>query len=201
MTALNIKSVTATAPDGRVVFDQFDLRVRPEEMVYVQGGSKAGKTILCSLMTGLLAPIAGTVEWFGKAASPDFVVCSYIPQTLGLLDDLTVLGNITLPLDLARRSEPQDGIDEVLERLGIAHLSRRPASKVSVGERQRTAIARAVVCRTPILIADEPTAHQDGRNATNIFELFRDMVASGSAVVVTGQEPPRMSTDQLIVLE
>jgi putative ABC transport system ATP-binding protein len=198
--AVALTDVSWIAPDGKIVFDHFDLVMMPETTTYVEGAAKAGKTVLCNLLTGLTTPTSGDIAWFDLLARPGFVAQSYVPQTLGLLDDLTVHANIALPLSLARQREDQIWMDEVLERLGISHLLNRSAARVSVGERQRVCIARAMVCQPMILVADEPTAHQDARNAANIMRLLSDVAERGAAVLVTGQEQTTASFDCLITL-
>ncbi len=197
--ALALRDVSWIAPDGTIVFHHFDLVMMPGKTTYVEGAAKAGKTVLCNLVTGLTTPTSGDIAWFDLSTRPDFVTHSYVPQTLGLLDDLTVHANIALPLSLARQREDQTWIDEVLKRLGISHLLNRPAAKVSVGERQRVCIARAIVCQPKVLVADEPTAHQDGRNAANIMRLLSDLAARGAAVLVAGQAQAAAATFDCLV--
>jgi putative ABC transport system ATP-binding protein len=198
--ALALRDVRWSTPDGAVVFDHFDLVMLPGETTYVEGAARTGKTVLCSLLTGLTTPTAGHIAWFDSSTRPDFVAHSYVPQTLGLLDDLTVHANIALPLSFARQREDKTWMDEVLQRLGISHLLNRPAAKVSVGERQRVCIARAMVCGPMILIADEPTAHQDARNGANIMRLLSDLAHRGAAVLVTGQAQTVAPFDRLVTL-
>jgi putative ABC transport system ATP-binding protein len=198
--ALALRDVSWIAPDGKVVFDHFNLVMAPGTTTYVEGAAKAGKTVLCNLLTGLTTPTSGHIAWFDLPTRPGFVAHSHVPQTLGLLDDLTVHANIAIPLSLARQPEDQAWMDEVLKRLGISHLLNRPASKVSVGERQRVCIARAIACQPVVLVADEPTAHQDARNATNIMRLFGDLAVRGAAVLVTGQAQAAATFDCLVRL-
>jgi ABC-type multidrug transport system ATPase subunit len=109
--ALALQDVSWIAPDGKVVLDSFDLAMMPGEATYVEGAAKAGKTVLCSLLMGLTTPIAGHVAFDGTVSG--FADHSYVPQTLGLLDDLTVHANIALPVSLARQREDDAWTEEV----------------------------------------------------------------------------------------
>ena len=198
--ALTLTNARWSTADGKVVFDHLDLTVMVGEVTYIAGASKSGKTVICGVLTGLVTLTAGTIRWSDSAGPSDYVTRSYVPQTLGLLDDLSVQANITLPLSLAGTQEDRTWTSHLMNRLGIAHLVRR-ASNVSVGERQRVAIARALVSQPRVVIADEPTAHQDARNAINIFSLFHDLAALGSAVVVTGQQQAPSFVHHAMTLE
>jgi putative ABC transport system ATP-binding protein len=197
--AVALQGVTWIAADGTVVFDTFDLAMTPGQSTYVEGFAKSGKTVLCHLLMGLVIPTTGHVVFDGTTAV-GFADHSYVPQTLGLLDDLTVQANIALPLSLARKPAEDAWTEEVLKRLGISHLLGRPAAKVSVGERQRVCIARAMVCQPKILLADEPTAHQDARNAASIMGLLSELAERGAAVLVTGQAQTAAAFDHVVTL-
>ena len=103
-----------------------------------------------------------------------------MPQALGLVEELTVRENASLPLRFPTAREPAD-VDDVLDRLGLTDLAHRPSTGTSLGEQQRTAIARALVARPHLLVADEPTAHQNAAWARALLGELRDRAAPTAA--------------------
>ena len=106
-----------------------------------------------------------------------------MPQALGLVEELTVWENAALPSASRRPTEPAD-VDELLDRLGLTDLAHRPSTGTSLGEQQRTAIARALVARPHLLVADEPTAHQNAAWARSLLGELRTVCVDGGAVLV-----------------
>jgi ABC-type lipoprotein export system ATPase subunit len=108
-----------------------------------------------------------------------------VPQDLGLIDELTVAENVALPLWLGGRLEAgQAEATALLERLGLAGNAGRLPAEVSLGERQRAALARAMVTGPRLLLADEPTGHQDADWARAVFEAVRWLAGRGSCCLV-----------------
>jgi putative ABC transport system ATP-binding protein len=161
----------------RVVLDGVDLTVSAGEVVVLLGRSGTGKTTLLSILTGFEAPDAGTVAGPGEA----WVDLAVVPQSLGLLPELTVAENVELPVRLAGRN---DEAAPVLERLGLAHLADRCPSETSLGEQQRTALARAVVARPALLVADEPVSHQNHDWAVAMTSELRALADAGTACLL-----------------
>jgi putative ABC transport system ATP-binding protein len=172
------------------------------EKIALVGESGSGKSTLLDLLALVLRPTAaGTFAFAPNGAAPvevskawstnasDALVrlrarhIGYVLQTGGLLPYLSVRDNIAL----SRRvlGLPEDGtVDELAERLGLArHLSKRPGA-LSVGERQRVAVARALAHRPAIAVADEPTASVDPMNATRILDLFVELVERLGATMI-----------------
>ncbi len=115
----------------------------------------------------------------------------YVLQQGGLLPFLDIGSNIHLALDLLGQPDTA-AVQSVAERLGLAHLLRRPAAAVSVGERQRAAIARAIVHRPDIVLADEPTANVHPSMADTVLALLRDQAReSGAALVLATHDVAR----------
>ena len=170
------------APGGvRRVLTGVDLRVARGEIVAVAGRSGSGKTTLLTVIAGWEQPDAGSMLLFGAEAQPDGLPwneLAILPQSLGLLDELTVAENIALPLRLDHTSDTLDPAD-LMARLGVDRLADRFPSETSLGEQQRTALARAVVVRPRILLADEPIAHQNVAWAENMMFVLRHLADEG----------------------
>jgi putative ABC transport system ATP-binding protein len=174
-------------PSGpRRVLAGVDLVVGRGEIVAVAGRSGSGKTTLLTLVAGMEQPDAGSIGLFGGGARPD--ECSWsevaiLPQSLGLLDELTVVENVTLPLRLADVPGADDAID-LMGRLGVDHLADRFPSEISLGEQQRAALARAAIVRPRLLLADEPISHQNQAWAEAMMVVLGGLAAAGTSCLL-----------------
>ena len=167
---------------GREVLAGLDLAVAAGEIVALVGRSGSGKTTLLTLVAGFDRADAGTVARPGGDEGR-WSELAVLPQSLGLLGELTVAENVLLPLRLAGTGHPS-AADELLGRLGIAHLADRYPAEVSLGEQQRTALARAAIVRPRLLLADEPISHQNDAWARAMMELVVDLAAGGTACLL-----------------
>ena len=160
---------------------------RPGELVGLVGRSGSGKTTLLNVIAGWERPTAGEVAWRDgvDASAPPWSAVAVVPQKLGLMEELTVEENVRYPARLAGRlDERSDDIEELIGMIGIFDLRSRYPREASVGEQQRTAIARALAVPTGVLLADEPTAHQDVVSTERVFAALRRAADAGTAVVV-----------------
>jgi putative ABC transport system ATP-binding protein len=165
---------------------------RPGELVGLVGRSGSGKTTLLNVIAGWERPTSGEVRWREPVdpSSPSWNAVAVVPQKLGLMEELTVEENIEYPARLAGTlDERSDAIEDLIGVLGIGELRSRYPREASVGEQQRTAIARALAVPTSVLLADEPTAHQDTASAERVFSALRRAAAAGTAVVVATHNP------------
>lgn len=165
-----------------------DLTVAGGQIVGIAGASGSGKSTLLAVLCGWEVPDAGTVEFGDATVAPldlPWSQLALVPQTLGLLDDLPALENVLLPARLSKQ-EPayRDRAEGLLERLGVGHLATRFPDQVSLGEQQRIVMARALLLRPRLLLADEPTAHQDHGWGDVVLDLVRDHAADGAACVL-----------------
>jgi putative ABC transport system ATP-binding protein len=160
--------------------------VTPGELVGLVGRSGSGKSTLLNLLGGWEPPDAGEVRWNGGRAIPGWDHVAVIPQHLGLMPELSVRRNIEYPARLAGPgSEGGERVDELVEALGLGELQDRLPHEVSVGEQQRAALARALVLSPRVLLADEPTAHQDAGWTRAKVALLISTSRRGTACVVT----------------
>ncbi len=166
-----------------------DLAVGAGELVALVGPSLTGKTTLLHVLAGWDRPAAGSVSWLGSGTPPPWSLLAVVPQEIALIEELTVGENVGLAVGRARGRSALGPDDEVVERLGIGHLWGRGGYEISVGERQRVMVARALVGRPPIVVADEPVAHQDARRAETVLALLRERADAGAAVVLATRDP------------
>lgn len=164
-----------------------DLTVGAGQVVGIAGASGSGKSTLLAVLCGWEHPDSGSVEVAGSAAplGLPWAALSVLPQTLGLLDDLPARENVLLPARLAgEQARYEARADELLRTVGADHLAHRYADQMSLGEQQRVAVARTLLLRPALVLADEPTAHQDAHNAGIVLDLLREHAAAGGACVL-----------------
>lgn len=161
---------------------------------FITGASGAGKTTLFKMMYMDLLPTAGTVNIFGKdvdGLSRDEIALArrrmgVVFQDFRLLEHLTVRENVSLPLSLHGKptKEQERCIDEIIDWVGLSVAANKYPNALSGGEKQRAAIARAVVNRPKILVADEPTGNIDSAMGKRIMYLFTELNKHGTTVLV-----------------
>jgi peptide/nickel transport system ATP-binding protein len=166
--------------------DEVSLTLRPGELVGLVGRSGSGKTTLLNVIAGWEHADAGTIERAGTgAAIPGWDELAVVPQKLGLFDELSVRENLEYPARLhGRLEELRSRVDELMEDLGIAHLAARYPKETSLGEQQRTAVARALVLSPTLVLADEPTGHQDAASERRVLEAFGRAAADGASCLI-----------------
>jgi putative ABC transport system ATP-binding protein len=178
------------------------------EVVMVRGRSGSGKSTLLALLVGWCAPDAGAIErvgdWAHGGAWRRWDRTAIVPQVLSPLAELSVAENVELVLRLGGtpRVEAAGPTAAVLEALDLDPLAGRPATETSLGQQQRLAVARAVVARPTVLLADEPTSHQDADHGRLVLDALRICAAAGSTVIVASHdEAVRDVADQVVDLD
>ena len=170
-----------------------DLALYPGELVALVGPSGSGKSSLLGLLAGWEPPDTGQLTWAtsGRGA-PGWAELATVPQALGLLDDLSVRENVALPvrLSLGRRRATEGRTEELLGLFGLAELADQSPSETSLGQQQRAAVARALVLTPQLVLADEPSAHQDAAWVHDVFAALRQVVHDrGAACLVATHDP------------
>jgi ABC-type lipoprotein export system ATPase subunit len=156
------------------------------------GRSGSGKSTLLALMSGLARPDGGGLRYELSSRDPrdlPWGELAFLPQRFGLLPELSVRENVEYPVRLAGRlSEQTPAVAALLERLGLAELAERPPHETSIGQQQRTALARALVLGPAVLLADEPTSHQDAGWRDAVWQLLVEAAEAGTACLVATHE-------------
>ena len=179
--------------------DGIDLEIEEGEYVAIMGASGSGKSTLMNLIGCLDTPSAGTYRLNGLAiesASDEELArirneeIGFVFQTFNLLARTSALHNVELPLIYGHmpRAERRQRAAETLERVGLGDRMEHHPSELSGGQRQRVAIARALVNEPSILLADEPTGNLDSTTSAEIIQLFDDISAAGSTVIIVTHE-------------
>ena len=174
--------------------DDIDFSIEPGDFVMIEGESGSGKTTFLNLLTGLTDPTSGAVIIDGRSLKEtgDKEISKirnqkikYIPQGESLLSALTVRENILFPFTIGGLERPsEERLLEVSDKLGITDLLDEYPSDLSGGEMRRATIARAVINKPSLIIADEPTGSLDSANTFKVMEIFRDIASEGTAVIV-----------------
>ncbi len=176
------------------------LDIAAGEFVAISGPSGSGKTTLLSLLGLLDVPTSGTyrladrpVQELGAVQRADVRnrEIGFIFQGFNLIADLTVYENVELPLVYrgVPAAERRTRVMDVLERVDIGNRINHLPSQLSGGQQQRVAVARAVVGRPLVLLADEPTGNLDSANAEGVMELLRELNRLGSTICMVTHDP------------
>ncbi|MEQ8230183.1 MAG: ABC transporter ATP-binding protein [Gammaproteobacteria bacterium] len=208
---LEARAVTRRYGSGRAVIDALDLSVRRGEIVAIIGRSGSGKSTLLNLVGQMDRPDAGRLIYAGQdtAGWDDDQrtrfrrsMLGFVFQAYNLLPTLTVRENIALPLELnGLPLEPT--VTRLLEALDIDALGERYPEQVSGGEQQRTAVARALAHRPPLVIADEPTGNLDADTGHEVIALFERAVREAGAALLMATHSTEMigHADRVLALD
>jgi putative ABC transport system ATP-binding protein len=175
--------------------EDMDFQIENGEFVAIMGESGSGKSTLLSIMGAMNAPSSGSLTVEGidvydldAERRADFrrEFLGFIFQSFHLIPYLDLEENVMLPLATIRvpRHRKRAMACEALVAVGLADKGRRLPGEISGGEKERTAIARAIVNRPPVILADEPTGNLDSKTSGEIMKLLQDLNARGSTIVM-----------------
>ena len=171
-----------------VIVHPMDLHIPSGSFTAIIGESGSGKTTLLSLLSTLLRPTSGEVLYDRRTLQDD--IDTFRRHSIGFVFQFHYLiSYLTLRENIALAALEPSRIDPLLEQLRISHVAHRYSDHVSGGERQRAAIARALVNHPQVVFADEPTGNLDRANALAVYELFRTFSSKGHGFVVASHDP------------
>jgi len=215
MNLIIFDSVSKVYPEGDDIVQALDgasLSINEGEFISVMGPSGSGKSTLLSILGILNSPTNGDVVIDGinvydldteRQADFRFEYLGFVFQSFQLIPYLTVLENVMLPLSISplSRQQQKEAALKVLELVGLQGKSDRLPSNISGGESQRVAVARAIVNKPPILLADEPTGNLDSHNGAEVMALLKELNEGGQTIVmVTHDEKMADYTHRMIRL-
>ena len=197
----NVSKLYGQGASQVVALDGVTLAVDRGEVLLIMGPSGSGKTTLLSIMGCILSPTYGAVivngqnmTVSGEAALPDVrrQYFGFVFQSFNLFKSLSAVENVEVVLRLKglAKGELQSQALQLLDRVGLERRAHHYPGDLSGGEKQRTAIARALAGDPPIILADEPTANLDSKTSTAILDLLRDHAAHDhKAIVIVSHDP------------
>lgn len=209
----NQVSKVYTSSAGKfVALKSIDLDIHAGEFVAIQGKSGSGKTTLINVLTGIDRPTAGEVLVAGTPVHrlDEGRLATWRGRTLGivfqffqLLPTLTVLENVRLPMDFGNLYTPAEREQRalaLLDLVGIADHAYHLPSRLSGGQQQSAAIARALANDPPVIVTDEPTGNLDSRTAEQVFELLHRLADDGKTVLMVTHDDELAARAQRVIM-
>ena len=196
ITLKNLSKVYRTTEVETTALRDMNLEIRKGEFVAVMGPSGCGKSTFLNIVGMLDSPSSGEFWFDGQniAGYPEAQLAQlrknaigFVFQSFNLIDELNVLENVELALlyhsDVSS-AERRKRANEALERVKIGHRARHMPSQLSGGQQQRVAVARAVVARPKLILADEPTGNLDTANGEEVMQLLTQLNNEGTTIVM-----------------
>lgn len=174
--------------EDRAIFKDFNLQISKGSFVVISGNSGRGKTTLLNMMGGLEKPDSGNIVVDGHNISEKRIKNKFFEESVGFLfQNFALIENKTVQqnLEIIQKSGRSEiSIKEALEKVGLAGTEKQKVYKLSGGEQQRIALARLMVKKCNLILADEPTGSLDEKNSDMVMEILRDLNKMGKTIVL-----------------
>jgi putative ABC transport system ATP-binding protein len=196
----NLNKSYGTGAGSVKALQNVGFRIESGEFVGVMGASGSGKSTLLSILGAMNAPTGGVYQVdeieiykLHQEKRADFrrEFLGFVFQSFHLMPYLTVLENVMLPLTVLNltKKEKESRAGRALEQVGLADKERRLPDEISGGEKERVAIARAIVNEPPIILADEPTGNLDSKTTIDIMKLLAQLNENGTTIIMVTHNP------------
>jgi ABC-type lipoprotein export system ATPase subunit len=188
LAARNVSKSYRRGPEQIRALTNATLDLRGGEVGALLGRSGSGKSTVLTILAALQAPDTGDIH---RVVAPElpWAELAFLPQRFGLLPELSTRENIEYPARLAGAlPERTPTVERLLDRLGLTELADRHPNETSIGQQQRAALARALVLQPTVLLADEPTSHQDAGWRDAVWELIVDAAEAGTGCLIATHE-------------
>ena len=206
----NLSKVYRTDEIESTALNKVSFEIEKGEFVSVMGPSGCGKSTLLNILGMLDKPESGSYEFLGKEVSKlnekgrsavRKQNIGFIFQNFNLIDELTVFENIELPLIYTKvgSAERKTRVNELIDKIGISHRSSHYPQQLSGGQQQRVAVARALVTKPPLILADEPTGNLDSSHGNEVMELLCNLNELGTTIVMVTHSSHDASYSQRII--
>ena len=196
----DLSKVYRTSDVETTALNQVNLEIEKGEFIAIMGPSGCGKSTLLNILGMLDSPDTGSYQFLGEdvanrserelsAVRKDNI--GFIFQSFNLIDELSVAENVELPLLYQKMpaKERAERVQEVLERVKIAHRGGHRPQQLSGGQQQRVAVARAVVTNPGLILADEPTGNLDTTNGEEVLSLLGKLNTDGTTIIMVTHDP------------
>ena len=215
MEILKIKNIKKIYGEGQTKVEALkgiDLSIERGQMIAIMGPSGCGKSTLLNLLSGIDTITSGEIKVDNTSISnlDENSLALYRRRQLGiiyqffnLIPNLSVENNIKLPVLMDDKKIDQEHFDDLIKSLDIESKLKVFPDKLSGGQQQRVAIARSLIYKPSIILADEPTGNLDKQNARDIIELFRlsNLKYNQTIIIVTHDEEVALSADKIVRME
>jgi putative ABC transport system ATP-binding protein len=211
MIKLNqLTKVYRTEEIESTALNEVSFEIKQGEFVSIMGPSGCGKSTLLNILGMLDKPESGSYEFLGNEVANlnekgrsevRKKNIGFIFQNFNLIDELTVFENIELPLiyNKVPTSERKQRVNELIEKIGISHRTSHFPQQLSGGQQQRVAVARALITKPPLILADEPTGNLDSTHGNEVMELLCGLHEEGTTVVMVTHSSHDASYSQRII--
>jgi putative ABC transport system ATP-binding protein len=197
---VNLQKVFATEEVETTALHGISMDVKDGEFVAMMGPSGCGKSTLLNILGLLDNPSEGEYHFYGTEVSKMSErqraqlrkgSIGFVFQSFNLIDELTVYENVELPLLYLKvpAEDRKKAVEVVLERMNIMHRRNHFPQQLSGGQQQRTAIARAVVAKPKMILADEPTGNLDSTNGEEVMKLLNQLNTEGTTIIMVTHSP------------
>lgn len=191
----NLTKVYRTDELESTALNQVSFEINQGEFVSIMGPSGCGKSTLLNILGMLDKPESGSYQFLEKEIAEYNEKqrseirkknIGFIFQNFNLIDELTVFENIELPLIYNKigASERKKRVDEIIQKIGISHRSKHYPQQLSGGQQQRVAVARALITKPHLILADEPTGNLDSSHGNEVMELLCELNEAGTTIVM-----------------
>lgn len=175
--------------------NEVSFEINQGEFVSIMGPSGCGKSTLLNILGMLDRPESGSYKFLGNEIAQlnekgrsevRKANIGFIFQNFNLIDELTVFENIELPLlyNKVNSAERKQRVNELIEKIGIAHRASHFPQQLSGGQQQRVAVARALITKPPLILADEPTGNLDSSHGNEVMELMCELNEAGTTIIM-----------------
>ncbi|MCH7504632.1 ABC transporter ATP-binding protein, partial [PVC group bacterium] len=191
-SAIEVKNLSF-AYDANVILENISFSIREKDFLAIIGPNGGGKTTLLKILLGLLSPTQGLVRIFGSAPNRAKRSCGYVGQNPNInldfpisVQDVVKMGRLGHKMFFGRSSKKdQTVVQKALEAMEVRHLAQKRMGNLSMGQRQRVFIARALATEPRILILDEPTTSIDTEGQTRLYELLKKLNQRITIIIVS----------------
>lgn len=188
--------------DEKVLFQNYSLEIPDGSFVIIRGDSGSGKSTLLNMIGGIEYPDSGSIIVNGfdvakkKKQKYFSEVVGFLFQNFALLENKTVLENLNL---IKKTGRTDVSIDEALKKVGLEKEKNKKVYKLSGGEQQRVALARLMIKKCSVLLADEPTGSLDKKNSEIVMKILHDLNRQGKTVIVVTHDDDIIEKEDMVI--